>query len=54
VAVSDIEEIVQHVNSLGIDSGKRSAGPKVKTLMITDPDGNSIAFAQALDGSLAR
>jgi hypothetical protein len=54
LAVSDIEEIVRHVSDLGIDTGKRSANSKVKTLMITDPDGNSIAFAQALDGSLAR
>ena len=27
--------------------------PKVNVLMIKDPDGNSIAFAQALDGTMA-
>lgn len=54
LAVDDIESIARHVESLGIDSGKRSAAAKVKTVMITDPDGNSLAFAQALDPTMAR
>ena len=29
-------------------------GAKVKTLMIVDPDGNHIAFAEAIDRSMAR
>ncbi len=54
LAVSDIEEVVAHVQELGIDTGERSSGDKVKTLMITDPDGNHIAFAQAIDQEMAR
>jgi predicted enzyme related to lactoylglutathione lyase len=54
LAVSDIEEIVTHAQKLGIDTSNRSSGEQVKTLMITDPDGNHIAFAEALDQTLAR
>lgn len=54
LAVSDIEELVAHVQKLGIDASKRSTGAKVKTLMIVDPDGNHIAFAEAIDKSMAR
>jgi predicted enzyme related to lactoylglutathione lyase len=54
LAVDDIQAIARHVESLGIHSGKRAGGEKVKTLMITDPDGNSLAFAQALDPTMAR
>ena len=54
LSVSDIEEIVTHAASLGIDTSQRSAGETVKTLMIADPDGNHIAFAEALDRSIAR
>ena len=54
LAVSSIEEVVAHVEGLGIDTSQRSSGALVKTLMIVDPDGNHIAFAQALDKSMAR
>ena len=54
LAVSNIEETVAHVQKLGIDATQRSSGAKVKTLMIVDPDGNHIAFAEALDKTMAR
>ena len=54
LAVSDIEELTAHVKKLGIDASQGSAGEKVKTLMIVDPDGNHIAFAEATDKSMAR
>jgi predicted enzyme related to lactoylglutathione lyase len=54
LAVSNIEEVVAHIEKLGIDASQRSSGAQVKTLMIVDPDGNHIAFAQALDKSMAR
>jgi predicted enzyme related to lactoylglutathione lyase len=53
LAVSDIEETVAKVEQLGIDTSERSTGPRVKTLMIVDPDGNHIAFAEAIDRSMA-
>jgi len=54
LAVTDIDEEVAKLTPLGVDTGKRSSGDKVKTLMITDPDGNHIAFAEAIDRSMAR
>jgi len=54
LAVSDIQDEVRKIKALGIDTRQQSSSEKVKTLMITDPDGNHIAFAEALDRSMAR
>jgi hypothetical protein len=53
LAVSDMDEQVRHLNKLDIDTSQRTSSARVKTVMITDPDGNHIAFAQALDSTLA-
>jgi len=53
LAVTGIDEIIAHVKKLGIDTSEQSASPKVKTLMIADPDGNHIAFAEASDKTMA-
>src|ERR1700730_6127971 len=47
LAVSSIDVQVALLKKLGIDTRQRSAADKVKTLIITDPDGNHIAFAEA-------
>ena len=54
LAVTDIDGLAARLEKLGIDTGQRSSGAKVKTLMIADPDGNHIAFAEALDPTMAR
>lgn len=54
LAVSNMEEVVANVEKLGIDATQRSSGARVNTLMIVDPDGNHIAFAEAFDKSMAR
>lgn len=54
LAVSGIDEIAAHVAKLGVDTSQRTSDGKVKTLMIVDPDGNHIAFAEALDPTMAR
>ena len=54
LAVSNIEEVVANVKKLGIDATQRNSGAKVKTLMNMDPDGNHIAFAEAVNKSIAR
>ena len=54
LAVSNLDAVVAHVQALGIDTSNQSAGAKVKTLMIEDPDGNHIAFAEASGGGFAR
>jgi hypothetical protein len=53
--VSDIDEIAQHVRSTGLATDVEPArNDRVDTLMIKDPDGNSIAFAAPKDQVLAR
>ena len=54
LAVSNIEEEVTRLKKMNIDTSHRTSNEKVKTLMIKDPDGNSIALAEASDPSLAR
>jgi hypothetical protein len=54
LAVSDSDEIIARARKLGIDTSQKSLRPRVKTLMITEPDGNHIAFAQTLDQTMAR
>jgi predicted enzyme related to lactoylglutathione lyase len=54
LAVSDMEEQVARLDGFGIDTSQRTSGIKVKTLMITDPDGNHIAFAEASDPAMAQ
>ena len=53
LAVSSVDEQVAQLTKLGIDTSDRSSSDKVKTLMITDPDGNHIAFAEAIDTIMA-
>ena len=54
LAVSNLEDEVARLKKLNIGTSQRKSRDKVKTLMITDPDGNHIAFAEATDPSLAR
>ena len=54
LAVSDIEEAVNKLRSMEVDVSQRSSNERVETLMVTDPDGNHIAFAQAIDPTLLR
>ena len=54
LAVSSISEQVTALDRLGIDTSQRTSGDMVNTLMITDPDGNHIAFAESIDPGMAR
>ena len=54
LAVSDLDKVAARVEGLGIDTSQRTSSAKVKTLMIVDQDGNHIAFAQAIDPTMAR
>src|SRR5262245_46909353 len=53
LAVRSIENQVARLEMLGIDTQRRTSNPKVETLMIADPDGNRIAFAEARDPAMA-
>ncbi len=54
LVVSDIEKLAAHLETLGIDTSERTSSERVKTVMITDPDGNHLAFAEPLDSKLAQ
>ncbi|WZO97496.1 VOC family protein [Isosphaeraceae bacterium EP7] len=54
LAVRSVEEAVAHLDAMGVDTGTRTSGAKVKTVMVTDPDGNHIAFAETSDPSMAQ
>ena len=47
LAVSDLQDEIRKLDGLGIDTSQQGSGDGLKTLMITDPDGNHIAFAEA-------
>ncbi len=53
-AVDDVDRTVTHLKKLGVDTGEMMKSEKAKVIMIKDPAGNSLAFAQALDPSIAR
>jgi predicted enzyme related to lactoylglutathione lyase len=54
LAVKDLEEQMANLRRLGIEPGKTMSTPQVRVIMIKDPDGNSIAFAEARDPTMAR
>jgi len=54
LAVSNLDEEAARLKTLNVDTSQRTSTEKVKTLMIKDPDGNSIALAEASDPNLAR
>jgi hypothetical protein len=46
LAVTHLEREIDKLRTLGIDTRQQTSDKAVKTVMITDPDGNHIAFAQ--------
>ncbi len=54
LATDDIDAQAERLLKQGIAWNKRGDAEAVRTLMLTDLDGNHIAFAQALQGGLAR
>lgn len=54
LAVSDLAAEIEKLDAMGVDTSQRSSDKKVKTVMVTDPDGNHIAFAEASDPTLAQ
>jgi hypothetical protein len=53
LAVTDLDEQIANLRKGGIEPAAPMNSPKVNVVMIKDPDGNSIAFAQALDDTMA-
>jgi predicted enzyme related to lactoylglutathione lyase len=55
IVVSDIDETARMLESCGAASNVEPArNDRVETIMIKDPDGNSIAFAMPKDETLAQ
>ena len=54
LAVTDLDAQIAELRKSGIEPGATMKSPKVNVVMIKDPDGNSIAFAQALDSTMAQ
>ena len=52
--VSDIDSETARLGKLGVATGAQASGMQTKVFMIKDPDGNSIAFAQAPDDAAAK
>jgi catechol 2,3-dioxygenase-like lactoylglutathione lyase family enzyme len=54
LAVASLDEQISAIRNAGLDPGEPIISEKVKVVMINDPDGNSIAFAEALDPMIAQ
>jgi predicted enzyme related to lactoylglutathione lyase len=54
LVVTGLEQQISELNKSGIDVGKPMRAATVNVIMIKDPDGNSIAFAEALDPGMAQ
>jgi predicted enzyme related to lactoylglutathione lyase len=54
LAVTSLEEQVADLRERDLDPGAPMISKQARVVMIKDPDGNSIAFAEALDPSMAR
>jgi predicted enzyme related to lactoylglutathione lyase len=54
LATDDIAAVKSHLQSLGIDCSDSNSGETVKTVMITDLDGNHLAFAETSDPLMAQ
>lgn len=54
LAVTDLDSVAAGLEKLGVNTDEGTANSSVKTLMIVDPDGNHIAFAETFDPTMAR
>ena len=54
LVVDDIEQTLHELRALGIDTSNQGHGERTQTVMIKDPDGNSLAFAFSTDPDMAR
>lgn len=53
LAVDDVDNTLRDLQAPEINVGDQASGDQVRTVIIKDPDGNSIAFAQAFDRHMA-
>jgi predicted enzyme related to lactoylglutathione lyase len=53
LSITNLEQQIVELKRLGIDPGAPMESDIARVVMIKDPDGNSIAFAEAIDPRLA-
>jgi predicted enzyme related to lactoylglutathione lyase len=53
-AVSSLDQQIRDLAQSGIAAGEPIRGSQVNVIMIKDPDGNSLAFAESTDSSMAK
>ena len=53
-AVDDLDHVVTYLRNLGVETGEEMKSERTRVIMIKDPAGNSLAFAQTLERSMAR
>jgi hypothetical protein len=54
VVVDDLDHVVTHLQNLGVETGEEMQSVRTRVIVIKDPAGNSLAFAQTLDRSMVR
>ena len=54
LAITSLDEQIAALRDAGIAPGAPIVSEQARVLMIKDPDGNSLAFAEALDPKMAR
>ena len=54
LTVTSLEEQRSALREAGLEPGEPVVSEKVRVVMIQDPDGNSIAFAEPLDPGIAQ
>ena len=53
VSVTDIKAVIKNLSAIGIEANLLPSTNYAKTVMIKDPDGNSIAFAEKVGTAVA-
>ena len=54
LAVDDMDRTLEELKALGINTGDQGQGESTRTVMVKDPDGNSLAFAHTDDPTMAK
>lgn len=54
LAVDDIAQVIRDLKAAGIQTGTQTQSKTAQTVMVKDPDGNSLAFALAQRADVAR
>lgn len=54
LAVDDMNQTLHDLDSFGVNTSNQSHSERIQTVMIKDPDGNSLAFAYSTDPNMAR